>query len=58
MDGIKTREVGFQRELLPIGSEPPVWVMKHRPGEVSIEEVRSCYQVLTFRELLPFLLRP
>jgi hypothetical protein len=40
MDGIKTRKVRFQRELLPISSEPPLWVMKHRPGEVSVEDIR------------------
>jgi hypothetical protein len=53
--GIKTREVRLVGELLPVGSEPPVWAMKHRPGEVSFEEVRSWCKICTFRELLPFL---
>jgi hypothetical protein len=58
VDGIKTREMGFQRELLPIGPPSPVWVMIHRPEEVSVEDVRACCRVSTIRELLPFLLRP
>jgi hypothetical protein len=55
LDGFITREVWFVGELLPVGSEPPVWAMKHRPGEVSVEEVHSWCKIRTFRELLPFL---